>query len=94
MPRFEVEIPHALPAPEVRSRLDRAKAKLEQDYGATCAWDDSGRLVVTRKGLSALVSVGGASVQIEVEIGLLLSPMSSGIRSGITKQLTSLLQAP
>jgi putative polyhydroxyalkanoate system protein len=91
MPRFEVEIPHSLPAPEVRQRLGRAIAKLEKDYGAACTWDDGGRLIVARKGLNASVSVEESRLQVRVELGLLLAPMAGGIRAGITKQLTSLL---
>ena len=39
MPKFEVDIPHQLPPDEVRTRLDRATAKLEKDYGAACKWE-------------------------------------------------------
>lgn len=91
MPKFEVEIPHKLELPEVRSRLERAKTKLEGDYGATCTWDGDDKLTVARKGLQAVVNLEPARLRIDVELGFLLSPLAGNIRSGITKQLTELL---
>jgi putative polyhydroxyalkanoate system protein len=90
MPKFEVDIPHSLAADDVRSRLDRAKAKLEQEYGANCAWEGQ-HLVVARKGLSARVGVEPEKLHVAVDLGLLFAPMAGAIKSGITKQLTELL---
>jgi putative polyhydroxyalkanoate system protein len=97
MPKFEVEIPHQLAPEEVRSRLERATAKLEKDYGATCKWEGdpaNQHLVVARKGLNAKVAVEPTRLHVAVELGLLLSPMAGSIRNGITKQLTDLLNKP
>lgn len=91
MPKFQVEIPHSHPLEEVHARLDRARAKLEADYGARCTWEGEDRLVVTRKGLNASVKVEPARLLVDVELGLLLSPMAGSIRSGITRQLTELM---
>jgi putative polyhydroxyalkanoate system protein len=91
MPKFDLEIPHTLPLPEVRSRLENAKGKLESAYGATCTWEGEDRLLVTRKGLQATVHLEPSRLRIDVELGFLLSPLSGSIRSGITRQLTELL---
>ncbi len=91
MPRFDLEIPHSLPVPEVRSRLGRATSKLETDYGATCSWDEVGQLIVARKGLHARVAIAPACVQIQLDLGLLLTPLAGGIKAGITKQVAGLL---
>jgi putative polyhydroxyalkanoate system protein len=93
MAKYEVDIPHALPVDEVRSRLERAKAKLERDYGATCTWDQGGVLLVQRKGLDARVHVEAARVRVHLELGLVMSALSGTIRAGITRQLTELLRA-
>jgi putative polyhydroxyalkanoate system protein len=94
MPKFDVEIPHSLPLPEVRSRLERAKGKLESAYGATCVWDGEDQLRVARKGLEAVVHLEPTRLHINVDLGFLLSPLAGSIRSGITKQLTELLAEP
>ncbi len=91
MPKFELDIPHSLPAPDVRTRLERASAKLEKEYGATCKWDGGDCLVVERKGLNARVAVEPERLHVNVELGFLFSPMAGAIKSGITKQLTELL---
>lgn len=91
MPKYELEVPHNLPLPDVRTRLDRAKGKLENDYGARCTWEGEDRLQVARKGLQATVHLEPARLRIDLELGLLLSPLAGNIRNGITKQLTDLL---
>ncbi len=94
MPKFDVDIPHSLPPADVKARLERASAKLERDYGASCSWDGERCLLVQRKGLDARVSVEEDKLHVHVELGLLMSPMAGAIKSGITKQLTELLAAP
>jgi putative polyhydroxyalkanoate system protein len=91
MPKFDLEIPHTLAVPEVRARLEKARGKLENDYGATCTWEGEDRLMVTRKGLQAAVNVEPTRLHIDVQLGLLLSPLAGSIRNGITRQLTELL---
>jgi putative polyhydroxyalkanoate system protein len=91
MPRFDLEIPHSLPIPEVRTRLEKAKAKLETDYGANCTWEGEDRLLVSRKGLQASVNVEPTRLQVALDLGFLLTPLAGNIRNGITKQLTDLL---
>jgi len=94
MPKFEVDIPHALTPADARTRLEKAATKLEKDYSATCRWDGDRCLVVERKGLHARVAIEEARVHVAVDLAFLLSPMAGAIRSGITKQLTDLLGAP
>jgi putative polyhydroxyalkanoate system protein len=91
MPKFDMDIPHNLPLPEVRSRLEKAQGKLESSYGAECKWEREDRLLVTRKGLQAAVNLEPTRLHIDVELGLLLTPLAGSIRNGITKQLTELL---
>jgi putative polyhydroxyalkanoate system protein len=94
MPKFEMEVPHSLPLPEVKSRLEKAKGKLESEYQATCTWHGDQQLQVARKGLNALVNLEPSRLRIDVELGFLLSPLAGTIRTGITKRLTELLSAP
>ena len=91
MPKFEVDIPHALAFEDVRARLGKASSKLEKDYGANCHWDGERCLVVSRKGLNARVAVEETRLHVDVESGFLLAPMAGSIRNGITRQLTELL---
>jgi putative polyhydroxyalkanoate system protein len=94
MPKFELEVPHNLPLPEVKSRLDKAKGKLEAEYQATCTWHGDEKLEVARKGLNAVVNLEPERLRVDVELGFLLSALSGTIKSGITKRLTELLAQP
>jgi putative polyhydroxyalkanoate system protein len=91
MPKFELEVPHNLPLPEVKSRLDQAKGKLESEYQATCTWQGDQQLQVARKGLNATVNLEPARLRIDVELGFLLTPLAGTIKTGITKRLSDLL---
>jgi putative polyhydroxyalkanoate system protein len=94
MPKFDLDIPHALPPADVKTRLSEAITKLESKYGATCNWLDDSQLSVSRTGLDARVSIEPSRVHVHVNLGLLLTPMAGAIRSGLTKELTALLGPP
>ncbi|MCG5054902.1 MAG: polyhydroxyalkanoic acid system family protein [Myxococcales bacterium] len=91
MPKFNVEIPHSLDPAEAKTRLERAQSKLEDEYGAKCAWTGNDVMTVTRKGLDASVRIGADRLFVDVSIGLLLTPMMGPIRDGITARLTKLV---
>jgi putative polyhydroxyalkanoate system protein len=91
MPKFELEVPHSLPLPDVKSRLERAKGKLESEYGATCTWEGD-KLIVARKGLSAAVNIEAARLRVDVDLSFMMAPLSGAIRNGITKQLADLMR--
>ena len=91
MPKFEVNIPHALPPDDVKARLTGATAKIESTYGATCRWTGDRQLAVTRKGFDALVNIEDARVHVDMTLGFLLVPLAGAIKAGLTKELSSLL---
>jgi putative polyhydroxyalkanoate system protein len=94
MPKFEVDIPHSLEPQVAKERLSRATAKLEKDYGATCTWKGDTELLVSRKGLDARVSIEPARVHVDLNLGFLLTPLATAIKTGITKELSGLLTQP
>ena len=91
MPKFDVDIPHALPPEEAKARLAGATPKLEKDYGATCTWQGDRQLIVSRKGLDARVNIEERRIHIELNLGFLLTPLSGAIKNGITKELSNIL---
>jgi putative polyhydroxyalkanoate system protein len=91
MPRYEVDIPHSLPPEEAKQRLSGATGKLQQDYGASCTWKSDTELSVSRKGLDARVTVEPSRVHIDLNLGFLLTPFAERIKSGIAKELASIL---
>ena len=92
MPKFEVDIPHALSPEEAKQRIEGATGKLERDYGAKCTWQSDKELSVSRKGLDARLSIEPSRVHIELNLGFLLSPLAGAIKAGISKELTGILR--
>lgn len=91
MPKFEVDIPHALPLDEVKARLDRSTGKIESKYGAACKWTNDRQLSVSRKGFDATVTIEAARVHVEMNLGFLLVPVANAIKTGLARELTTLL---
>ncbi len=91
MPKFAVDIPHALDPAEAKQRLSGATGKLQQNYGAACSWKSDNELSVSRKGLDAVVTVEASRVHIDLNLGFLLTPFAERIKAGITKELSSIL---
>jgi putative polyhydroxyalkanoate system protein len=91
MPRYEVDIPHSLAPEEAKQRLSGATGKLQQNYGASCTWKSDTELSVSRKGLDARVTVEPSRVHIDLNLGFLLTPFAERIKTGIAKELASIL---
>jgi len=91
MPKFDVDVPHNLPVDEAKKRIDGATAKIESKYGAACKWNNDRQLSVSRKGLDATLTIEPTRVHIDMSLGLLLTPMAGPIKTGLAKELASLL---
>lgn len=94
MPKFEVDIPHALPPEDVKTRISGATGKIESKYGAACKWASDNQLTVSRKGLDAVVTIEAARVHVELSLGFLLVAMAPAIKAGLVKELSGLLTTP
>jgi len=94
MPKFEVDIPHTLDPAEVKTRIGGATAKIESKYGAVCKWNSDRQLSVSRKGFDAVVNIEDARVHVEMNLGFLLVPMAGAIKTGLARELASLLASP
>jgi putative polyhydroxyalkanoate system protein len=92
MPKYEVDIPHTLTPDDVKARLSGATAKIESNYGAACKWNGDRRLIVSRKGLDAQVTIEESRVHVDMNLGFMLVPLAGAIKAGLTKELVSLLK--
>ena len=91
MPKYDLEIPHALATDEVRTRIEGMTPKIESSYGATCRWATDRQLTVTRKGFDATLTIEDKRVHVAMNLSFLLVPMASAIKSGLGRELTALL---
>ena len=94
MPKFDLDIPHVLPPEEAKARIDRATAKIESTYGATCRWTGDRQLTVSRKGFDAHVDIEPDRIHVAVSLAFLLSPMANAIKTGLGRELAGLMAAP
>jgi putative polyhydroxyalkanoate system protein len=94
MPKYQVDIPHTLSPEEAKQRISGATGKLERDYGAACVWKTDKELSVSRKQLDARVTIEPTRVHVDLTLGLFLTPFAEKIKSGITKELSGILQSP
>src|SRR2546423_14891937 len=72
MPKFDVDIPHALPPEEAKNRLAGAAPKLGKDYCPTCTWQGDPQLTGHRRGLDAKAQLEAQPTRLEVSHGFLL----------------------
>jgi putative polyhydroxyalkanoate system protein len=93
LPKYQLDIPHALPADEAKKRITEATGKLSTDYGASCTWKSENELAVSRKGLDARVMLEASRIHIDLNLGFLMTPFAELIKTGITKKLTAILAA-
>lgn len=94
MPKFEVDIPHALAPDDVKARLDRATTKIESTYGAACKWTGVEQLSVSRRGFDAVVTIQPTGVHVEMTLGFLLVALAPAIKAGLSRELSALLSEP
>jgi len=90
MPEITIDIPHTLSRQDVRARLERAKEKLENEYGVACSWQGEA-MKVQRSGLDGTVSIEDDRLAVRVKLGMLMGAFAPTIRDGITQKLTRLL---
>jgi len=83
---------HGLPPAEARQLLTDVARDLQKKYGGTVKWDGP-TMRFTRPGASGHVQISDGAVEVVVDVGLLLRPLSSRIEREITTFLDEHLQA-
>lgn len=73
---------HALGLPRAKRLAEGIARQLQDDYGGSCSWKGND-LHFHRTGASGSVAVTKDSIEIHVELGFLLSPLSSRIEREI-----------
>ncbi len=90
MAKIHIKRQHNLSREEVRTRVDAMVEDLETRLEAECAWKGDS-LRFERKGASGSIDVGDGFVEINIELGMLLSPMKKKIEQTILRDIESAL---
>ena len=84
---------HRLPPDEARRVLADVARGLQRRYGGTVDWDGA-TMRFKRSGASGRIEVSDRAVEVVVDVGLLLRPLSSRIEREIRTVLDEHLGAP
>jgi len=90
MARISVERAHGLGKEAAREKADKLAEKLAAQYGLEPKWAGD-TLNLKRSGVKGAVHVGEDSIRVDVELGLLMSAMSTTIKAEIEKALDKAL---
>ncbi|BCX65747.1 MULTISPECIES: polyhydroxyalkanoic acid system family protein [Pseudomonas] len=90
MARISVERVHGLGKEAAREKADKLAQKLCDQYGLEPQWSGD-TLNLKRPGVKGAVHVSEDSIRVDVELGLMMSAMSSMIKAEIEKGLDKAL---
>ena len=90
MAHISVERAHGLGKEAAREKADQLAQKLSEQYGLVPQWSGD-TLNLKRSGVKGAVHVSDDSIKVDVELGLMMSAMSSMIKAEIEKALDKAL---
>jgi putative polyhydroxyalkanoate system protein len=91
MAKIRLTRKHHLGYEGARAMAERLARDLKEQLDARYHWEDS-RLVFSRKGAEGWLDVGDDSIDIEVRLGMLLTPMKPRIERVIHERLDRIEQ--
>lgn len=77
---------HQLDRETVRANVQELADRLAEKLSAEYRWEKD-RLIFKRSGASGLIRIGNHELEIEVKLGMLLSPLKGSIEKSITDYL-------
>jgi putative polyhydroxyalkanoate system protein len=90
MPTISVAKKHAMSHRKARDVADRIARDLKQRFALDYAWDGD-HVDFERPGVSGRMHVGKDSISLNVQLGLLLTPLKGAIEREIHAQLDKLV---
>ncbi|WP_172143398.1 MULTISPECIES: polyhydroxyalkanoic acid system family protein [Pseudomonas] len=92
MARINVERPHSLGREVAREKAEQLAERLAREYAVRYSWNGD-TLEFKRSGADGRIEVGEDRVRVQLNLGLLLSAMSSSIKREIEEVLDKSLKA-
>ena len=86
MSRIHIHRQHLLGAEEVKQRLARVEAMLQERYGVVRHWSGFDATIHSPS-VSGSVKVGEQHLQIDMRLGLVFWPFTHAIRDALTRQV-------
>jgi putative polyhydroxyalkanoate system protein len=86
MPRIDIRRPHQLSLSEARAVVDQVAARMRDKFGTSDEWQGD-TLRFSRSGVNGSIAVADKTIDVVVELGLMLSPMKGMIEQEIRRKL-------
>jgi putative polyhydroxyalkanoate system protein len=92
MPKISISKPHSLTPAVIKQRLDALGAKLTEKYQAKTSWEDDKSMKVKGPGVEGKLTIAADKVDVNLDLGFLLTPMKGKIEEAITKELEKVVK--
>jgi len=90
MANIHIKRNHNLGLNEAKQRMDQIAGSLQDKLDAKWAWKGN-QLSFTRSGASGSVNVADDSVEFNIKLGLMLTPLKGKVESAINEELDKAL---
>jgi len=87
MPKISISRNHSLSPAVLKQRLVDLGEKLQTKYQAKTSWEGEKTMNVKGPGVEGKLSISDTKVDVNLDIGFLLSPMKGKIEEALTKEL-------
>jgi putative polyhydroxyalkanoate system protein len=92
MPKISITRPHSLSPAVIKQRINDLGEKLQSKYQAKTSWDGEKAMNVKGPGVEGKLTISDNKVDVNLDLGFLLSPMKGKIEEAITKELDRVVQ--
>ena len=86
MPKIDIRRPHQLSIAEARAVVDQVAARMHEKLGIDGQWQGD-ILRFSRPGVSGTIAVSSDAIQVNAELGLMLSPLKGMVEQEIRRKL-------
>ena len=86
MPSIHLSQPHRLSLAEAHARVDRVATRMREKFDIDSRWEGD-VLRFSRSGVKGTIAVGADAVQVQAELGLMLSPLKGMVEDEIRRKL-------
>ena len=93
MPKISLSRNHSLSPAVIKQRLVELGEKLQAKYQAKTAWEGEKTMSVKGPGVEGKLLIHDHKVDVNLDIGFLLSPMKGKIEEALTKELEKVTAA-
>ena len=93
MAKIHIKQAHALPREEARARVEEIARDLREQLDADYTWEGDS-LRFKRSGASGSIDVSDDQIELNVTLGMLLSPLKGKIEDTVRKQMHVALANP